>query len=204
MLFDPKEAAEHIAKRDKKLARVIKDVGPCSLELAAMQDCFETLLESIVYQQLTGKAAATILGRVKALYKNDFPSPQQLLKTSDESLRAVGLSRAKTLAVKDLAEKTRAGVLPEIEELSEMDDQEIVEILSSVRGIGEWTAQMLLIFRLGRPDVMPANDYGVRKGLAKAYKLDDLPSPKELLGYAEKWRPYRTVASWYLWRVLEL
>lgn len=186
------------------MAKVIKAVGPCKLELQEMQSCFDTLLESIVYQQLTGKAAATILGRVKGLYKDKFPTPSQVLKTSDDALRAVGLSRAKTAAIKDLAEKTKAGLIPDIAALEEMTDEDIVEVLSSVRGIGEWTVQMLLIFRLGRPDVMPHNDYGVRKGFARAFKLDELPAPRHLLTHSEKWRPYRTIGSWYLWRVLEL
>lgn len=186
------------------MASVIKAVGPFRLELMEMHSCFETLLQSIVYQQLTGKAAATILSRVKGLYNNKFPSALQIIKTSDDDLRAAGLSRAKTAAIKDLAEKTKKGLLPDMEALYEMDDDEIVESLSSVRGVGEWTVQMLLIFRLGRADVMPSNDYGVRKGFARAYMLEDLPSPRELLERAEIWRPYRTVASWYLWRVLEL
>lgn len=202
--FNAKLATEQIAKSDKKMEKLITTVGPFRLELMEMHDTFETLMESIVYQQLTGKAAATILGRVKGLYKNKFPSPAQLIKTTDEQLRAVGLSGAKTAALKDLAERTKAGLIPDIEDLHSMDDEEIIETLSAVRGIGEWTVQMLLIFKLGRPDVMPSNDYGVRKGFAKVYKLADLPAPKKLLELSEKWRPYRSVASWYLWRSLEL
>lgn len=202
--FDAKAACKHVSAVDKKLAEIIEIVGPCRLELMVMHDCFETLLESIVYQQLTGKAAATILGRVKGLYKNKFPTPAQVLKTTDEQLRAVGLSGAKTAAIKDLAEKTKDGKIPSIDALKKMSDEEIVRTLSAVRGIGEWTVQMLLIFRLGRPDVMPSNDYGVRKGYAKIYKKKDLPTPKELLQASEKWKPYRTIASWYFWRSLEL
>ena len=202
--FNAKLATEHISSSCKKMDKLITTVGPCRLELMEMHDCFETLMESIVYQQLTGKAAATILGRVKGLYKDRFPTPAQLLKTKDDDLRAMGLSRAKTAALKDLAEKTKAGVIPTIEDLHSMDDEDIIETLSSVRGIGEWTVQMLLIFKLGRPDVMPTNDYGVRKGYAKVYKLAELPTPKRLLELTEKWSPYRTVGSWYLWRSLEL
>lgn len=202
--FDAKQACKYVSTADKRLAEIIEIVGPCRLELMAMHSCFETLLESIVYQQLTGKAAATILGRVKGLYKDQFPTPAQVLKTSDEQFRAVGLSGAKTAAIKDLAEKTKDGLIPEIEALKKMSDDEIIRKLSAVRGIGEWTVQMLLIFRLGRPDVMPANDYGVRKGYAKVYKKKDLPTPKELLLASEKWKPFRTIASWYFWRSLEL
>jgi 3-methyladenine DNA glycosylase/8-oxoguanine DNA glycosylase len=202
--FDLQQAIKTISKADPEMGKLIKIVGPCRLELMEMRNCFETLLESIVYQQLTGKAAATILGRVKGLYKNKFPTPAQVLKTADSDLRAVGLSGAKTLAIKDLAEKTKNGTLPVIDELAEMDDDEIVETFSSVRGIGEWTVQMLLIFRLGRPDVMPSKDYGVRKGFAQLYGMKDLPTPTQLVMHAEKWRPYRTVGSWYLWRRLEL
>ncbi|MBX9720744.1 MAG: DNA-3-methyladenine glycosylase [Candidatus Obscuribacterales bacterium] len=202
--FDSLAAAKIISKADKNLARVIKAVGPCRLELQAMQNSFESLLESIVYQQLTGKAAATILGRVKALYKDEFPSPAQVLKTTDETFRSVGLSGAKTAAIKDLADKSKKGLLPDIDALAQMSDDEIIEKLTAVRGIGEWTVHMLLIFRLGRPDVMPNNDYGIRKGFARAYELDDLPSPRFLLEHSEIWRPYRSIASWYLWRVLDL
>jgi 3-methyladenine DNA glycosylase/8-oxoguanine DNA glycosylase len=166
-----------------------------------MHNCFESLLESIVYQQLTGKAAATILSRVKAIYQNQFPSPQQLIATELELLRSAGLSRAKAMSILDLAEKTYTGVLPQFADLEKMPDEEIIEKLSSVRGVGEWTVQMMLIFKLGRPDVMPIKDYGVRKGFARAFALAELPSPSQLLHHAEKWRPYRTVASWYLWRV---
>ncbi|MBX9685550.1 MAG: DNA-3-methyladenine glycosylase [Candidatus Obscuribacterales bacterium] len=201
--FDAAKAAKHLSASDKTMAKIIKSVGPCRLELQEMQNAYESLMESIVYQQLTGKAAATIMGRVKGLYKNKFPSPVQLLKTSDEDLRAVGLSGAKTAAIKDLSLKKKEGLIPEVEQMEKMSDEEIIEILSSVRGIGEWTVQMLLIFRLGRPDVMPHNDYGVRKGFARAYNLEELPKPKELLTHSEIWRPYRSVAAWYLWRVLD-
>ncbi len=174
------------------------------LELMEMHDCYESLLESIVYQQLTGKAAATIMGRVKAIFADSFPSPAETLACSDERFRAAGLSRAKTAAIKDLAQKCKQGCLPSIEDLEQMTDDEIIESLTQIRGIGEWTVQMLLIFKLGRPDVMPATDYGVRKGFARVYKKAELPTVKELKIHAEKWRPFRSVASWYLWRSLEL
>lgn len=202
--FDPEHAIAHLSKNDPVLRKVIKGVGPFTLQVEAMQSCFETLMESIVYQQLTGKAAATILGRVKQLYgSDDFPHPEDVLATADEVLRSAGLSGSKAAALKDLASRTVAGSIPTIDDLHQHDDDRIIELLTPVRGIGEWTVQMLLIFRLGRPDVLPINDYGVRKGFARAYGLDDLPKPKELLAHGEKWRPYRSVAAWYMWRVLD-
>lgn len=202
--FDPEQACLHLSSKDKELKKVIKAVGPYGLQVMHMQNCFESLLESIVYQQLTGKAAATIMGRVKAIYGDRFPEPEEVLKTDDETLRAAGLSRAKLAAMKDLALKTSEGLIPDINKLEKMSDEEIISLLTQVRGIGEWTVHMMLMFKLGRPDVLPINDYGVRKGFAKMYRLEDLPAPRKLLEHGEKWRPYRSVASWYLWRVLEL
>lgn len=202
--FDKTKACAHLSSKDKKMKSLIEKVGPMRLELMHMHDCFETLLESIVYQQLTGKAAATIMTRVKGIFSGEFPNPEQVVEVSDDTLRAAGLSRAKTAAIKDLAQKSLEGRVPEIAQLQKMDDNEIIQALTEIRGIGDWTVQMLLIFRLGRPDVMPATDYGVRKGFALLYKKKDLPAPKEILEYSEIWRPYRSVASWYLWRALEL
>ncbi|MBX9571151.1 MAG: DNA-3-methyladenine glycosylase [Candidatus Obscuribacterales bacterium] len=202
--FDPKLACRHISTQDKKLAKVIEAVGDCWLEVHHMNSCYESLLESIVYQQLTGKAAATIMGRVKGIYGDRFPKPLEILETDDEKLRAAGLSRAKVAAIKDLSAKTQSGLVPDIEHLEKMSDEEIISLLTQVRGIGTWSVQMLLIFRMGRPDVLPVTDYGVRKGFARVYKLADLPKPLEMIKKAEKWSPYRSIASWYLWRVLEL
>lgn len=202
--FDPQVACEHISANDKKMAKVIESVGSCWLEVHHMNSCYESLLESIVYQQLTGKAAATIMARVKDIYGGRFPKPLEVLETNDEKLRAAGLSRAKIAAIKDLSEKKQSGLVPDIEQLEKMSDEEIISLLTQVRGIGTWSVQMLLIFRMGRPDVLPVNDYGVRKGFAKVYKLADLPKPLEMMKQAEKWSPYRSIASWYLWRVLEL
>lgn len=201
--FDINVALVELRQKDRKLAKLIDKVGPCWLELQHMQSPFESLLESIVYQQLTGKAAATICGRLKALYGDVFPSPQQVLDTDDESLRAAGLSRAKVAAIKDLALKAEAGVVPDLEHLEKMTDDEIVKTLTSVRGIGEWTVQMLLIFRLGRPDVLPINDYGVRKGFALIFNDGELPAPKALARYGERWRPWRSIAAWYMWRAID-
>jgi 3-methyladenine DNA glycosylase/8-oxoguanine DNA glycosylase len=165
---------------------------------------FDALAESIAYQQLTGKAAATIFGRVRALYpKRKWLDPKQLLATPDEALRAAGLSRAKTAALKDLASKTIDGTVPSGRALLRMTDDEIITRLTTVRGIGRWTVEMLLLFDLGRPDVWPVDDYGVRKGFAKTFRRRELPTPKQLMKLGEKWRPYRSVAAWYFWRALD-
>ena len=165
---------------------------------------FDALAESIAYQQLSGKAAATIFGRVRALYpKRKWLDPEQLLATPDETLRAAGLSRAKTAALKDLAAKTIDGTVPAGRALIGMSDDEIITRLTTVRGIGRWTVEMLLLFDLGRPDVWPVDDYGVRKGFAKTFGRRKLPTPKQLMKLGEKWRPYRSVAAWYFWRALD-
>jgi DNA-3-methyladenine glycosylase II len=165
---------------------------------------FDALAESIAYQQLTGKAAATIFARVRALYpKRKWLDPKQLLATPDETLRAAGLSRAKTAALKDLAAKTIDGTVPSGRALVRMTDDEIITRLTTVRGIGRWTVEMLLLFDLGRPDVWPVDDYGVRKGFAKTFRRRKLPTPKQLMKFGEKWRPYRSVAAWYFWRALD-
>ena len=205
--YDPVAAVDHLKAKDKKLARYIEKLGPFRGRPAGISGTpFQSLAESIAYQQLTGKAAATILARVVALFApRRFPEPRDVLEISDEKLRAAGLSRAKALALKDLAAKTLDGVVPPtVEALESLSDQEIIDRLTAVRGIGPWTVEMMLIFRLARPDVLPATDYGVRKGFAMMHKDETLPSPAELLEYGERWRPYRSVASWYLWRLLDL
>ncbi len=165
---------------------------------------FDALAESIAYQQLSGKAAATIFGRVRALYpKRKWLDPEQLLATPDEILRAAGLSRAKTAALKDLAAKTIDGTVPAGRALIRMTDDEIIARLTAVRGIGRWTVEMLLLFDLGRPDVWPVDDYGVRKGFAKTFGRRKLPTSKQLMKFGEKWRPYRSAAAWYFWRALD-
>jgi len=198
-------AVHHLLHADKTLARVIRKVGPCRLTPANHRSPFQALVQAVAHQQLNGTAAATILGRVRALYPHRrFPKPEDLLATPDEQLRGAGLSRAKTASVKDIAAKTVAGVVPRSRAIKQMSDAEILERLTSLRGVGPWTVEMLLMFTLGRPDVLPVTDYGVRCGFARVYDLAELPSPKELLAHGERWRPYRSVASWYLWRALEL
>ena len=204
--FDPLAAVEHLRARDRRLAKFVEKIGPFRLRPAELQSPFEALLESIVYQQLTGKAASTILARVLALFHpRRYPRPQDVAEISEEKLRSAGLSRSKAAALKDLAAKTLDGTVPgTARALEKLSDAEIVERLTAVRGIGPWTVEMLLIFRLARPDVLPATDYGVRKGFARVRGASELPAPKELLAHGERWRPYRSVASWYLWRVLDL
>jgi methylated-DNA-[protein]-cysteine S-methyltransferase len=202
--FDSAVALRHLREKDEVLGRAFDRLGPFRLRLASLQTPFEALAESIVYQQLTGRAAATILGRTVALFRpRRFPRPADLLAASDEMLRGAGLSRGKVAALRDLAAKTEEGLVPGLAALRRMSDDEIVERLTQVRGIGPWTAQMLLIFRLGRPDVLPVTDYGVRKGFSRVFGKRKLPTPKALLKYGDRWRPYRTVASWYLWRAVD-
>lgn len=166
---------------------------------------FDALAESIAYQQLSGKAAATIWKRVRALYpRRKYLDPKHVLKTPDEKLRAAGLSRNKVAAIKDLAAKTIDGTVPSARRLAKMSDEEIIARLITVRGIGRWTVEMLLLFDLGRPDVWPVDDYGVRKGFAKTFGKRKLPKPKQLMKLGEKWRPHRSVAAWYFWRALDV
>jgi DNA-3-methyladenine glycosylase II len=197
-------ALKHLSSADKVLARLIKKIGPCAWKPNRRRSPYETLVKSVAYQQLNGTAAATIFGRVKALYPGSrFPAPEDLLATPEEKLRGAGLSRAKVAAIKDIAAKTLEGIVPDSRAIARMDNDAIITRLTTIRGVGPWTVEMLLIFKLGRTDVLPATDYGVRKGFAVTYKLKDLPSAAELLAHGEKWRPYRSFAAWYLWRALD-
>jgi 3-methyladenine DNA glycosylase/8-oxoguanine DNA glycosylase len=200
--FDPDVARAHLAARDQKLARLMDRVGPLGLTLIETKSAFGALAQAIVYQQLTGKAAATIFARFKGLYPGRRLGPAAVAATSDRRLRACGLSRAKTAALKDLATKSLGGIVPSLPRLREMSDEEIIDRLTAVRGIGRWTAEMFLIFRLGRPDILPVGDYGVRKGFSIAFG-GALPSPSDVEKRGERWRPYRTAASWYLWRAVD-
>jgi len=200
--FDPRLAVLHLRASDAVLAQVIDTIGPFGMQLRPAPSVFAALAEAIVYQQLNGRAAATIFARVSALFPRGGPTAERILRTSEERLRGAGLSRSKLLALRDLAQRSADGSIPTLAEIRRMPDETIVERLSEVRGIGRWTAEMFLMFRLGRPDVLPVDDYGVRKGFAIAYDRE-LPSPKELAAYGIRWKPYRTVASWYLWRAVE-
>jgi DNA-3-methyladenine glycosylase II len=197
-------AHRHLNASDPRLAALIARSRRYEIKPAVSIRPFDALAESIAYQQLSGKAAATIFGRVRALYpKRKWLDPEKLLATPDEKLRAAGLSRAKTAALKDLAAKTIDGTVPSGRALIRMSDDEIIARLTTVRGIGRWTVEMLLLFDLGRPDVWPVDDYGVRKGFAKIFGKRKLPTPKQLIKLGEKWRPYRSVAAWYFWRALD-
>jgi DNA-3-methyladenine glycosylase II len=210
--FDAVEAVDYLKARDAKLGALIERAGPFALRLDALPSPFESLLESILYQQLHGKAAATIHRRVREYFGGN-PSPQLLLDTPDEPLRAAGVSGNKIKAFRDLAAKTLDGTVPTHAAIKKLSDAEIIERLTAVRGIGAWTVEMLLIFRLGRPDVLPVTDYGVRKGFAltfqripktRALVAEDLPKADVLLKRGKKWAPFRSVASWYLWRACDL
>jgi 3-methyladenine DNA glycosylase/8-oxoguanine DNA glycosylase len=202
--FDLSAAEKHLCACDEILAELIRTCHPFQAEMEAHQSPYEALLEAIAYQSISGKAAATIFGRVKALSATGgIPTPQEMLKLRTPSLRKAGLSGAKVLAMKDVAKKTIEGIVPSMEAAEKMSDEELVKRLVSVRGVGAWTVEMFLIFRLGRPDVLPIHDLGVQKGWSVAYGKKYKPSPKELLAFGERWRPYRTVASWYMWRAFQ-
>ena len=199
-----RQAIEHLAKSHPKFAALIAQARPFDLGPRKLVSPFDSLAESIVYQQLTGKAAATIFNRVRALYPGRRRlDPRLVLATSDAKLRACGLSRSKTAAMKDLAAKTLDGTVPSGRVLARMADEEIIERLTTVRGIGRWTVEMLLIFDLGRLDVWPVADYGVQKGFTKTFGRRKLPTKKQFAKIGEKWRPYRSVAAWYFWRALD-
>ena len=202
--FDLNAATKHLGDSDPILAELIRTCDAFQAEMEAHQSPYEALTEAIAYQSISGKAAATIFGRVKALSANGgIPTPQEMIKLRTRSLRKAGLSGAKVLAMKDLAKKTIEGIVPTLEESEKLSDEELVKRLVSVRGIGAWTVEMFLIFRLGRPDVLPIHDLGVQKGWSVAYGKKHKPSPKELLAFGERWRPYRTVATWYMWRAFQ-
>jgi DNA-3-methyladenine glycosylase II len=202
--FDLAEATRYLSSQDEKLATLITETAQFQTDGDAAQSPYEALMESIAYQSISGKAAATIFSRIKALGTNGRPpSPEQMLQFRTSTLRKAGLSGAKVLAMKDLAKKTIDGIVPTREQAEKMSDAELIERLDSVRGIGAWTVEMFLIFNLGRPDVLPIHDLGVKKGWSVTYGKKHMPKPKELLAFGERWRPYRTVASWYMWRAFE-
>jgi 3-methyladenine DNA glycosylase/8-oxoguanine DNA glycosylase len=208
--YDVDVALRTLARADAVLGKHIARIGPFQLQVKHADSTFSALAEAIVYQQLSGKAAATIFGRVRALFPDAVVSPNVLLTLADEPLRGAGLSAAKLRSLRDLADKTVGGSVPPIDRLHRMSDDAIIECLTDVRGIGRWTVEMLLLFRLGRPDVFPLADYGIRKGFAltfrngrKAYAPKELPDLETMTRRAERWRPFRSVASWYLWRALD-
>ena len=203
--FDPAIAVQALRAADPKLRRLIGRIGPCRLQLKTTPSIFAALAESIVYQQLHGKAAATIFARVRALFPRarGAITAAQILGASEAELRSAGLSNNKYLALRDLAERTKSGSIPSLAQIQKLDDEAIIERLTEVRGIGRWTVEMLLIFRLGRPDVLPLDDFGVRNGYAIAFGTPEMPTKAELEARAKRWQPYRSVASWYLWRATD-
>jgi DNA-3-methyladenine glycosylase II len=211
--YDTALALQQLIVADAKLGALIERVGPFALRVKSTHSPFEALLESILYQQLHANAAKAILGRLLAGFGDLHPQPEQLLSAPDEMLRAAGVSRSKLLSLRDLAAKTLDGTVPSLASIRRLPDDEIIERLGQVRGIGTWTAEMLLMFRLGRADVFPATDYGIRKGYlltfgrpkaGKPITVDMLPKPEQMQQRAARWKPWRSVASWYLWRACEL
>lgn len=203
--FDPVTALRQLSGADPELGRLIETVGAFTMQLGTTPSVFVALVRSVTYQQLSGKAAGTIYGRLCALFANPEggPTAEELLRLTDEQLRGAGVSRNKILSMRDLATRQLAGEIPTLAEARLLTDEELVERLLPVRGIGRWTVEMLLMFRLGRPDVLPTTDLGIRNGFARAFGVP-LPLPAEIAGRGERWRPYRTVASWYLWRAAEM
>ena len=199
------EALAHLCSVDKTMARLIREVGPCRLVPEKRRQPYQALISAVAHQQLTGRVAEVILKRFRALFPGRaFPAPDAILRVSEAQLRSVGFSRAKALAIQDIATKTVEGLVPPSRTLQGLSDAEIIERLTQVRGVGRWTVEMLLMFKLGRPDILPVDDFGVRKGFSLAYGTSGLPRSKELLAFGERWRPFRTTASWYLWRAVEL
>ena len=197
-------AVAHLATVDPVMRRLMEDIGPYTLKPNVRRSPFESLARAIAYQQLHDKAAESILKRFMALFPGrKFPRPDELLAMNMSSMRQAGFSQPKILALRDLASKTLDGTVPTTRLINKLDDEAIVERLIEVRGIGRWTVEMLLIFQLGRPDVLPVDDFGVRNGFRIAYGRRAMPTPKQVLQYGERWKPYRTAASWYLWRAAD-
>jgi len=209
---DRRALLPHFRRVDPVMAALVETVGPYRLRAEACDSPFRHLVQAIASQQISGRAADTILARFIALYAesgdagsgDDFPTPAQVHATPPDRLRSVGLSTAKSAALKDLAAHTLSGVVPDSATLAALEDAEIVARLTQVRGIGPWTVQMMLMFQLGRPDVLPVDDYGVRNGFRLAYGLAELPTPRELARHGACWAPYRSAAAWYLWRAVDL
>jgi DNA-3-methyladenine glycosylase II len=202
--FDPVEAVKHLRNSDEVLAGAIDRVGRFELELRPIKSLFEAMLRSITYQQLHGNAAAAIYGRVLVeLAKHGGENPETLMKTSDAALRGAGLSANKLLAARALAQKCLDGVVPSLKEAQKLEDAELIRRLTEVRGIGPWTVHMLLIFYLGRADVLPTGDFSVRQAFKRLYKKRKDPTAEAMIKHARRWQPYRSVASWYLWRSLD-
>ncbi len=194
-----KKAIKHL-KKDSKFAKIIPQIGEYNVKIT--KNRYRSLVEAIIAQQLSGSAAESILKRFRKLYKTNFPKPIEVLQTSDMKLRKVGLSKMKVIYIKELSKKIESRHL-NMRNFSSMKDEEIIEHLTNVKGIGRWTAEMFLIFSMGRWDVLPVGDLGLKKGIQLMYSLNELPTEEEIIEFAESWRPYRTVATWYLWKSLK-
>lgn len=202
--YDVAAGVEHLRLSHPKMATLIDRVGPCTLTTHTLPP-FEALIQSIVYQQLTGRAAETILGRVLAIYApKRFPTPEDVLATEDPNLRAAGLSRAKVAAIKSLAQHFLDGTIPTRAQALRLNNDELIKRLTQVRGVGRWTVEMFLIFGLSRPDVWPVLDFGVRKGLGRTFGKRGVPTPKQATPFARKFTPYGSLAAWYFWRACEI
>ena len=197
-------AIKHLSAVDPVMARLICEVGPCKLKHEPWRSPFQSLVQAVAHQQLNGTAANTILTRFKNLFpKRRFPKPEDLAKVTDEQIRACGFSFSKIAAIRDIAAKSLDGTIPSSRQIEKLTDEEIIERLTAARGVGRWTVEMLLIFQLGRKDVLPVDDFGVRNGFRLAYKKREMPKPKALLAFGKKWRPHGTTATWYLWRAAD-
>ena len=201
--YNRKAALDTLKSSCPRMAALIRDKGAFTVQVRKEHDLFTSLASSIAYQQLSGKAAATIYGRFEALFEDNQPVASEAVNMSVQTLRSVGLSNNKALAILDLAEHTCSGSLPGKRKLAAMDDEEVIKSLCRVRGIGPWTVQMHLIFSLGRPDVMPGTDLGIQKGVQLTYDLPTLPKPDQVLDVTRHLAPYRSVASWYFWRIVD-
>src|SRR5580698_7647507 len=198
------EAHKHLSARDPVMRLLIREHGLCELVPETRRSPFQSLVQAVAHQQLNGTAANTILTRFKKLFPGrKFPRPEDLAGVTDEQIRACGFSFAKIKAIRDIAEKTLSGVVPTGRQIVKLPDEEIILRLTEVRGVGRWTVEMLLIFQLGRPDILPVDDFGVRNGFRVAYKKRSMPTPKELLKFGKLWRPHATTAAWYLWRAAD-
>ena len=195
---------KYLSEVDPVMGQLIREIGDCKLEPETRRSPFQSLVQAVAHQQLNGTAANTILTRFKKLFPGrKFPRPEDLAGVTDEQIRACGFSYAKIKAIRDIADKTLSGVVPTSRQIVKLTDIEIIERLTEVRGVGRWTVEMLLIFQLGRTDVLPVDDFGVRAGFRAAYKKREMPTPKQLLKFGERWRPHATTAAWYLWRAAD-
>ncbi len=198
------DVLQQLTSSDAVLGRLIHEVGPCTLKPETRRPPFQSLVLAVAHQQLNGIAANTILRRfIKLFPGRRFPRPEDLDSVSDETLRSAGFSRAKVASIRDIAAKSLAGIVPTSRQIVHLSDDEIITRLTEIRGVGRWTAEMLLIFQLGRPDVLPADDFGVRNGFRIVYRRRKMPTANQLLAHGELWRPSRTTAAWYLWRAAD-